>query len=309
MESMYLLNGMLNPEIIREASIETGIEPAFIEKDWYAVQLLKRVSEFTSDVDIIFSGGTSLSKGFGIIKRFSEDLDFIIAPHDSLSVGQRRGFRKSVLADISADNSFGVDDARLTRGDSHRFFKAPILYKMNFEQNFLRPYLQLEMTFADNMLPAIEKDISSIIGELSGDVPETKIKCISPIETAANKISALTWRVVVRERNSDNDDPTVIRHLHDLSALSDYIAEHEQDFIKCAKQSLLQDQQSRGGEQISSMSVHDRLQKALELLNGDAMYRTEYDGFVKSVSYAQEDEEILFDDALRSLEELISRVS
>jgi hypothetical protein len=43
--------------------------------------------------------------------------------------------------------------------------------------------------------------------------------CVDPVETAADKLSALAWRVCVRERGAPNDDPTIIRHLHDLAAL------------------------------------------------------------------------------------------
>jgi len=88
--------------VIEEISLELGIDPAFIEKDWYAVQLLSLISELqnTSKVKMVFSGGTSLSKGYGLIKRFSEDLDFILTLPEgiSLSAGQRRAFRKEVVS-------------------------------------------------------------------------------------------------------------------------------------------------------------------------------------------------------------------
>ena len=105
MGSMYPLNNMLNRETILEAAAETGIDPAFIEKDWYAVQLLKSLNEFENDrgVELVFSGGTSLSKGFGLIKRFSEDLDFILCSSGNVSVGGRRSFRKSVISHITSD--------------------------------------------------------------------------------------------------------------------------------------------------------------------------------------------------------------
>ena len=71
---------LLDKAVIEEISLELGIDPSFIEKDWYAVQLLVLISKLqgTRDVQIAFSGGTSLSKGYGLIKRFSEDLDFIL---------------------------------------------------------------------------------------------------------------------------------------------------------------------------------------------------------------------------------------
>ena len=225
MESTYPLNNMLNRDLILEAAAETGIDPAFIEKDWYAVQLLKSIGSFENDrgVGIIFSGGTSLSKGFGLIKRFSEDLDFILCSPDQVSVGGRRSFRKSVISHIISDPRFSIEDEQVQRGDSHRFFKAPVQYDMGFEQEFLRPYLQLEMTFAEHRLPLVKRDVRSIVSELSGDDPETQITCISPIETASDKVSALTWRVVVRDRSSDKDDPTMTRHLRDLAALKETI--------------------------------------------------------------------------------------
>ncbi|NCB02918.1 MAG: nucleotidyl transferase AbiEii/AbiGii toxin family protein, partial [Spirochaetia bacterium] len=93
------------------------------------------------------------------------------------------------------------------------------------------------MTFLDNKLPTTTRRIRSIVAELSKDEAETHIACISPIETAADKISALTWRVAIRDRLSKKDDPTIIRHLHDLSALKEVISEHTKDFIFCALQS------------------------------------------------------------------------
>ena len=75
---MYPMKNMLNREHVLEVAEKFGFNPAFIEKDWYAVQLLKVINEFEnkSGVNLVFSGGTSLSKGFGLIKRFSEDLEF-----------------------------------------------------------------------------------------------------------------------------------------------------------------------------------------------------------------------------------------
>ncbi|MAF97738.1 MAG: hypothetical protein CMH26_03800 [Micavibrio sp.] len=308
MESTYPLNNMLNRDLILEAAAETGIDPAFIEKDWYAVQLLKSIGSFENDrgVGTIFSGGTSLSKGFGLIKRFSEDLDFILYSPDQVSVGGRRSFRKSVISHIISDPRFRIEDGQVQRGDSHRFFKAPVQYDMSFEQEFLRPYLQLEMTFSEHRLPLVKRDVRSIVSELSGDDPETQITCISPIETASDKVSALTWRVVVRDRSSDKDDPTMIRHLHDLAALKETIWSDKKQFISCAHQSLESDQNRRGGDIIASMSITDRLTKAYEMLSTDDAYREEYRQFVQNMSYADEDEQISFDEALSSLEKIIA---
>ena len=67
----------LDKEVADLISRERGIDPAYIEKDWYAVQVLKALSEFSHDtITTLFTGGTSLSKAHGLLERFSEDLDF-----------------------------------------------------------------------------------------------------------------------------------------------------------------------------------------------------------------------------------------
>ncbi len=302
------MNNTLNLQAVRDIAAETGIRPSFIEKDWYAVQLLARLSSFQSSkgVSLIFSGGTSLSKGHGVIRRFSEDLDFILVSPSDISVGQRRALRQEILAHVIADSRFLVEDANVVRGDSHRFFKAPILYDIAFPDASLRPYLQLEMTFSENRIPANHCVIRSIISEIANGEPETKISCVSPVETAADKLSALTWRVLVRDRTAPNDDPTIVRHLHDLAALEPVIKEAPDEFTRISKDSLFQDRSRRGGEAIASLSDAARLGDALEKIRQDVLYRDEYEHFVMAMSYADDKERIHFDEALSSLERTIS---
>jgi predicted nucleotidyltransferase component of viral defense system len=51
-----------------------GLRPAIIEKDYYVTEALRIVAT-TGQEKIIFKGGTSLSKGWNLIQRFSEDID------------------------------------------------------------------------------------------------------------------------------------------------------------------------------------------------------------------------------------------
>ena len=61
---------LLDAEIVDEIAAELGIAPAFVEKDWYSVQVLKAIAGQPHDeIQTIFSGGTSLSKGYGLTSR------------------------------------------------------------------------------------------------------------------------------------------------------------------------------------------------------------------------------------------------
>lgn len=65
---------------IEQAAIRSGILTKAIEKDWWVTLVLKVLFELPQADFFIFKGGTSLSKGFKLIERFSEDIDISLAP-------------------------------------------------------------------------------------------------------------------------------------------------------------------------------------------------------------------------------------
>ena len=56
-----------------------GLRPAIIEKDYYVTEALRVIAGAAGD-KVIFKGGTSLSKGWNLIERFSEDIDLFLDP-------------------------------------------------------------------------------------------------------------------------------------------------------------------------------------------------------------------------------------
>lgn len=56
----------------------TGITPKAIEKDWWVTLVLRVLFSSKHKEHILFKGGTSLSKCFGLIERFSEDIDLVL---------------------------------------------------------------------------------------------------------------------------------------------------------------------------------------------------------------------------------------
>jgi len=56
-----------------------GLLPEFIEKDYYVTETLRIIASAAGD-KVIFKGGTSLSKGWNLIQRFSEDIDIFLDP-------------------------------------------------------------------------------------------------------------------------------------------------------------------------------------------------------------------------------------
>jgi hypothetical protein len=65
---------------IEEAARRRGLSPVVMEKDFWVCWLLGVLFAATFRDDLVFKGGTSLSKVFGVVERFSEDIDLSLSP-------------------------------------------------------------------------------------------------------------------------------------------------------------------------------------------------------------------------------------
>jgi len=66
-------------QVILQAAERFHLRPAIIEKDYYVTEVLRIIAATAGD-KVIFKGGTSLSKGWNLIQRFSEDIDIFLDP-------------------------------------------------------------------------------------------------------------------------------------------------------------------------------------------------------------------------------------
>jgi hypothetical protein len=79
MDKVAALESDERSQLFQETASDRGMSAAIVEKDFWVCWVLKRIfsdSELSSR--IVFKGGTSLSKVFGLIERFSEDVDLIL---------------------------------------------------------------------------------------------------------------------------------------------------------------------------------------------------------------------------------------
>ncbi len=65
---------------IEQAALQRNLSPVVMEKDFWVCWLLGILFESEIGASLVFKGGTSLSKVFGVIERFSEDIDLAVSP-------------------------------------------------------------------------------------------------------------------------------------------------------------------------------------------------------------------------------------
>lgn len=299
---------MLDIRLIEKIAGALSTDEGLIEKDWHVVRAIGIISLIDQGIaKPVFSGGTSLSKGWNLIKRFSEDINFKVEmPQSSNRTenrNKRRAFREHVLSTLTA-NGFELMGKPLS-GDESRFFSADLSYPSYFTTGIgLRPHIKVEMSFHNPALKPIKRPIQSIISVAQKKEPEVPcFPCIDPVETAADKLSALAWRVCTRRRGSDEDDPTVVRHLYDLATLEKHIKDINQ-FVELTAKTMKTDTK-RGGSDIP-VNLADRFEMMFNLLRTDGLWETEYENFVRYVSFGKTEERIDFSEALLHTAKLVN---
>jgi predicted nucleotidyltransferase component of viral defense system len=94
----------INAELIEAIAAELVVDASLVEKDWYAIRIIAAISRVKHPaMRLVFSGGTSLAKGYGLIQRFSEDIDFKVAmPTEGLNRSDFREYRERIVEAIRA---------------------------------------------------------------------------------------------------------------------------------------------------------------------------------------------------------------
>ncbi len=238
---------------------DTGIAEALIEKDYWVTHTLWALHE--TGLDIWFKGGTSLSKGFGLIQRFSEDLDLMIQPGAVTSlpevkswtstnkgpVAQRQAFFDA-LADALVVPSVRVErdknriDKRARGADYFGHYPG---VRLNQVAPAMSPFVRLEVGHA-RVVPHVEKMLSSFVHDyldaqdMLGDYEDNRppaVRCVHPLVTLLEKLDAMAHRYERDPVEADTfvrhyeDAAQVIRSVDRLPAIEMTVAELAQDMV------------------------------------------------------------------------------
>ena len=238
---------------------ETGIAEALIEKDYWVTHTLWALHE--TGLDIWFKGGTSLSKGFGLIQRFSEDLDLMIQPGEETSLPAVRSWTSTNKGPVAQRQAFYdaltdalvVPSVRLER-DRTRIDKrargADYLghypgVRLDQLVSAMSPFVRLEVGHA-RVVPYVEKMLSSFVHDyldargMLGDYEDNRpraVRCVHPLVTLFEKLDAMARRYARDPVEADTfvrhyeDAAQIIRSADELPLIDMTVAELAQDMV------------------------------------------------------------------------------
>jgi predicted nucleotidyltransferase component of viral defense system len=280
---------------------------ALVEKDWYVAKALAAIAALdTSPLQLVFGGGTALSRAHRLIRRMSEDIDLKIVAEKPPSRAALRRLREAMTQAL-LDAGFKFDPANPAHRKSGNESRYTI-YQLPYEplsrgEGALRPEIQIEAGLWPLRRPAVELSVSSFIAEALQRPPEVaRMACVSITQTAAEKFVALTRRVAAELEPGATQDPTLMRHFYDLHALRPHYDPLE--VATLAREVMPHDAEVFGSQ--SPAYRRDPLQetrRALTALANVSRYADHYYAFRRLMVYGETTEYAVCLDTLNELAE------
>lgn len=294
-------------ELLQEANTLTGLNLSLIEKDWYVVMALSAITSIdrVDNIKLVFCGGTALSRAHRIIDRMSEDIDFKLISNNEEDPIQPASIRKLRVSVCEALQQAGFDcnlAQHFVSKNNSKYNQFTIPYnRISSGSAVLRPELLIELTANPIKTHCVTQNVSSFIASAYNWSPEiSSIDCLNVIETAAEKLIALTRRVGEEKHHGVqlDKDKTIVRHIYDLHVILNTHDIHE--IVSLSKIIMVEESKTRGSKfpPYRDNPLEQTL-AAIEILHNDSYYSEKYDEFHKSMVYA--DQSISFDTALSSV--------
>ncbi len=213
-------------ELINEA-VSTGqsrYSPQALEKDLLLTDLLKSLNPLRDEVALlVFGGGTSLNKAFGILNRMSEDLDFkLVSSTDGQLSRKHISKIKSKIKNLIVNSEFSIVSENAS--DNNKYFNFEIGYKSRFALDTgLRSEIKLDIKSDRLETEPLSQNVKTLLfRDLRMPEDNNFWECINPGQTMVEKIIALLWRWnEIVEGASEIKDRNLVRHIYDVSQIVD----------------------------------------------------------------------------------------
>ncbi|MDR0941973.1 MAG: nucleotidyl transferase AbiEii/AbiGii toxin family protein [Bacteroidales bacterium] len=227
-----------------ESASKKALPPVAVEKDWWVTTVLRALFSLSYAGNLSFKGGTSLSKCYNVIERFSEDIDIAVNREylgfsGTLSKTQIKDkLRRAACSFVRETLRFDVEKELKNQGLSTDLFSIyvnvtpvtttdpeiiEVVYQSLFENNdYIKPIVKIEVSGRSMNEPLQTVELKSIVDEAFAGMPFAnspfEINAVVPERTFWEKVCLLheefakPQELIRTERMS--------RHLYDLEKMT-----------------------------------------------------------------------------------------
>ena len=209
-------------DTIRTASQYLRINEVFVEKDYWITLVLSRLAKSKYVTDTVFKGGTSLAKGFGLINRFSEDVDIAIIDEDKKSGNEIKILIRAVEKEMTKELTEVQMESVTSKGSK---FRKSVFEYVSINAKNKSNKLIVEINSFANPFPFQPLIIKSLLFDFliqtsndkfveQYDLQPFKINLLNKEQTMLEKIVSLIRFSF--EGNTVESISKKIRHFYDL---------------------------------------------------------------------------------------------
>lgn len=233
-------------EILTRASENLGVDAKIIEKDLWVSAVLKVLFEGPYQGALAFKGGTSLSKAWGLIQRFSEDVDISffdirILPREVDGKAQLDKFRRDARRFFTGEFAPELKRSLEILCGGSEAFELQVQKAENSDQDptvifihylsavadlgveaLRKDQVQIEVSGRSEVEPAEMRTITSMLSEGtkgSFGLPQVVVRAIHPRRTFLEKCFLLHEEFSRNPPREDIRAERLSRHLYDISRL------------------------------------------------------------------------------------------
>lgn len=187
--NFYQLGNEEKAAVFNEVAVQIGINPFAVEKDWWVSRTLEIIFQMPISQHLVFKGGTSLSKAWKLINRFSEDIDLAIDPKFFGFIGDLGKSQRDKLKLTSgayttgiffedlkqAFQVKGINDAKFVVIESKDSEQDPRVLEIyypqviNSDSEYLFPRVQIEISCRSLKEPYSVQTFGSMVDEYYAD--------------------------------------------------------------------------------------------------------------------------------------------
>ncbi len=241
MNRFYNLPTESKERILKETGEKNNLPPYAVEKDWWVVQTLTILFELGIGKHLVFKGGTSLSKSWDIIERFSEDVDLAVDRafygfEGELGKERRTKLRKKANSYIretlfpelqKAFVAMGLMEVKIELEEITTSDQDPVIINVNYPNviespGYIRPRVQIEIGCRSLIEPLENRPLLSLVDvtypEAQFSQKPVNIPSVLPERTFLEKIFLLHEEFKRPEDKIRVD--RLSRHLYDVYKLS-----------------------------------------------------------------------------------------
>jgi predicted nucleotidyltransferase component of viral defense system len=267
-----------------------GVTTGLLEKDEHLTDALQAMFALKFEcVELIFCGGTSLSKAHGLIERMSEDADLKMVLTEAGRMLSRTKLRRYLGEEVRVRVGHALSELGLVEEvekavnlNEHHYMHSQWIYQRSYPlSEGLRPSLQIELTLRPPVLPVKDTSLSALADRLAMRPGSSfMVPTLSVAETQAEKVLSFLRRFAQHRSGQMRQpwDTALVRHIYDVHC----IFAHAPELVNISAPAfgrLMRGDVAEFGRQQPDFAKEplDVLERALTQVRADRQCRIDYE--------------------------------